>query len=915
MTKFKDYIRKQKSYFIIAGVILFLSIVVGIIFGIFPFGDKSLATYDGWHQICPTYDLIFDFLEGKSSLFYSTSLGGGMNTFGTIAYTILSPFSLIFLLGGRAGAYNMFTIVIVMKLLLIALLACWFIRKYYKNVNEKWQILLSLLYATGGYFTFCNTWITWLDFLIYLPLLFASFKHLIDNEKVLPFAIVLAFMICTCFGIGSFSMITLFILFGAYVLICLDKAKQKRVLMLTTVGFAVAGLFSLVVLVPSFCQYLNSGRVTQGFFYYVFKGGLFAFTETKFAGVVADGIMLLLAIVFIIRCDKQKAVNKFLIFAFVITILPNFVDGVNLLLNLGSYNCYPYRLEFIYSFVVLIMATSYINDKSAGFYPDADAEPQTKASKKSANKIMALVSVVAVIGITFVLVSDGKAISAGFSQAQSNWPATGSYFVLVLCLTLVFATVAIFAHQGKFSKKVFTTFAIICCAMQIVVNLGFGLLGATPSTDMVMSAKTFISEQNLGNKRVKDIYNTFSANGQLDFETKTVSVFSSSTPNDVCEMMNTFDYYSMCSGGYSYGGSMLSDALLGYKYFLAKEELNRPYLTLVAKQETKVKTIYLYENSLALSEGFLVKRDFELPHCSSHIENQNALYTALGGTGELVQNLGFLNDNVEIITKNLTIEETDTEYKFKVKEIKELAYMTIQYTATQDGVLYAIADTSNFIVAHSGQTYKALGDSTIRNNFMDGMNDLAYVHSGEQVSMNLYIGRDTILKKNKNGGFTFAFIPQDKVTSLIQSMRANMQDKVELEYKKDGFNLKANSTEEYSRLIFTAPYSKNYVCTNNGSTSTISSQSSVIVIDLDTGENNITLRYKNPLVKLILVSGFVGLSLGIGLLLLVKLLKEKLMCMSGVIRVMYLSLGTLLLAFFYVFPILVFIARLVIGKI
>ena len=78
---------------------------------------------------------------------------------------------------------------------------------------------------------------------------------------------------------------------------------------------------------------------------------------------------------------------------------------------------------------------------------------------------------------------------------------------------------------------------------------------------------------------------------------------------------------------------------------------------------------------------------------------------------------------------------------------------------------------------------------------MDGMNDLTYGHSGEQVSMNLYIGRDTILKKHKNGGFTFAFIPQDKVTALIQSMRANMQDKVKLEYKKDGFNLKANATD------------------------------------------------------------------------------------------------------------------------
>lgn len=915
MTKFKNFVRQNKSYFIIAGTILSLFIIVSAIFGIFPFGDNSLATYDGWHQICPTYDLIFDFLEGKSSLFYSTSLGGGMNTFGTIAYTILSPFSLIFLLGGRAGTYNMFCIVILLKLLLIALLACWFIRKFYKNVDEKWQILLSLLYATCGYFTFCNTWITWIDFLIYLPLLFASFNHLVNNEKVLPFAVVLALMICTCFGIGSFSMITLFILFGAYAVICLGKDKQKRVLMLTAVGFAVAVLFSLCVLVPSFCQYLNSGRVTQGFFYFVFKGDMFSFTETKLAGVIADGILLLLAVIFIFKCDKQKKLNRFLIFAFIITILPNFFDGINVLLNLGSYNCYPYRLEFIYSFVILIMATSFINEKSGSFYPTADCEPVSSISKKNSNRIMALVSSVAIIGIVVVLVGDGKVIAAMFSQSQSSWAATASYIMLVVCIMLVFFTMAIFTHQGKLGKKVFTTFAIACCAVQFVVNFGFGLLGSTKSTDTILSTKTFISEQNLGDKRVKDIHNIFSANGQLDFGTKSISVFSSSTPNDVCEMMNTFDYYSMCSGGYSYGGSVLSDALFGYKYFISNDELDRPYLTFIDKQETKEKTIYLYENTLALSEGFLVKQDFELPNCSTHIDNQNALYNALGGTGELVQNLGFLDGNVELTVNNLDIVETDSEYKLKVKNKKEMSSIDIRYTASQDGIIYAIADTSNFIVAYAGQSAKTIDELNIRNSFLDGMNDLAYVHSGEQMSISLYLGRDTTLKKKNNGGFTFAFIPQAKVDALVQSMRLNGQDNVELSYNKNGFDLKASAVGEYNRLVFTAPYSKYYSCINNGSTANILNQSGAMVIDLDTGENTISLRYKNPLIKIFLICLLSGFGLGIGLLVLVNCLKEKLMCMSSVIRLMYLSLATLLLAVFYIFPILVCLARLIIGKI
>ena len=144
MEKLKNFLKRKDVYLLIAGFFVIFTLIGSAIMGVFPFGTKTTATYDAWHQVCPLYNLVFDFFEGKSSLFYTNSMSGGINTFGVLTYYIISPFSVFFLIFGRGGVYHAYTLVLVLKLITIGIVACFFIRKTFPKVNKVYQVILSI---------------------------------------------------------------------------------------------------------------------------------------------------------------------------------------------------------------------------------------------------------------------------------------------------------------------------------------------------------------------------------------------------------------------------------------------------------------------------------------------------------------------------------------------------------------------------------------------------------------------------------------------------------------------------------------------------------------------------------------------------------------------------------------------------
>ncbi len=907
MTKVKSFIKQKYVYFIIAGLFVLFSVVADAIMGIFPFGPNTVATYDAWHQVCPLYNLIFDFFEGKSTLFYSTNVGGGINTFGVLTYYIVSPFSVFFLMFGRGGLYFAYGFVLLLKTITTAIVACFFIRKVFKNVNKVYQIVLSVLYATGGYFVFLHTWITWIDFMIYMPLLFLAYKNLIENEKILPFAIVMALLIFTCFGIGSFSFIILFVLFVAYSLICLDKEKQKRVLTNTVLGLIVAIGIALFLLVPSFLQYLGSSR-TGGFFETLFTKPVFnEHTSDKLATVVGDGLMLLFAIIYVVKCDKKDNKNKFLIFALVLLLIPVIVDEANVLLNMGSYNGYPFRLGFVYSFLIFYMASKLINDKWQVF------DESTNSNKKHLIDFI-IISAIYLVVLVLVFLVLGPILSQFLANQTASWGVLGCYLLVLALLIIPAGLVLINAKTKGLSKKVLTIAMCVITGLQVFVNYGFGVYGSVLSYKTISSVSQMLKENNITTQNtLKDSAEILSRNAHLDVGTKSYSIFSSSTDNYLLDLKSPFSYVNNNTGVSSYGGTIISDAIFGYDYVLSDKMETRPNLEFVDSFTENGLTCYLYKNTLVLNGGLVVNDDFSYEANKDCIKFTNNFYNLLGGDGEVIKEYPlFEGDVVDIKYNNLKLTTLDEKYQFDIIDENKEGYITLSYTATKDSIIYLFTNEKDVDKIYTlTQKQEVEGFRTVSYSLEACLNDLGYVKAGETISLDLRFVESVSFDKTGESSLRFATLDYIGAKNVIEAVKNNTS--LEVSTKKDGFTVSTTQTDNTKKLIFPHPYSENYVCTVNGKNVEIKNNNGFIEIDLNEGENKIELTYKNKYTKLMLVCLVVGVVLVTCVLLVTKFFKEKIMKISFIVRYLSIALAVVLVAFFYVFPFFTMLVKMCLG--
>lgn len=236
--------------------------VVGLImFRVYPFGNKyTAASYDLSAQICPFIEHLFDVIQGKSTLTYSYAIVGGADVTGTFLYFFISPFSFLFLIFGDGKVAQASSIVMLCKLGTVAFAGAWFAKKVFKGIPDYLCIAIGVVYAYCGYTFVSNTYINWVDFLIYMPFCVAAFKHFTKTDKFLPFSILMACCVYTCFSIACFSMFTVFPALVVYGLLCVEKERKMRFIAYLCLSFVVAILISLPVLVPAFAAFLRSAR-------------------------------------------------------------------------------------------------------------------------------------------------------------------------------------------------------------------------------------------------------------------------------------------------------------------------------------------------------------------------------------------------------------------------------------------------------------------------------------------------------------------------------------------------------------------------------------------------------------------------------------------------------------------------------
>ena len=366
--------KKISAFFDKYYALFFAPILVGCLYmtvlamsGVAPFGDKyTAASYDLSAQICPFIEHLFDVFQGKSTLTYSYAIVGGADVTGTFLYFFISPFSFLFLIFGDGKVAHASSIVMLCKLMAIAFSGAWFAKTQFKHIPDYICVIVGGVYAYCGYMFVANTYINWMDFIIYMPFCAAAFRHFVKTDKFLPFSILVGCCIYTCFSIACFSLFTVFPALVAYALICVEKERKNHFIAYLALSFVVAILIALPILAPALGAYMRGARGGE-LFENVWKGfavssdgtiGAFdnsstfieSYTESlyrKWSYIICDSVFVALTFFWFIRTGLKDKFAKFMLVAAVLTLLPLIVDESMNLLNMGSYMSYALRFGFL----------------------------------------------------------------------------------------------------------------------------------------------------------------------------------------------------------------------------------------------------------------------------------------------------------------------------------------------------------------------------------------------------------------------------------------------------------------------------------------------------------------------------------------------------------------------------------------
>lgn len=905
-----------------AVIFVFISLVFAValkVNGIFPFGKSVMSSYDMLAQVAPFIEHFFDVIDGKSSLFYSFSIAGGADVFGTLAYCCISPFTFVFLLFGKGNVYYGTSIVLPLKIICIGISAYVYLRKRFKNLSPLLRIALSLSYAFCGYLYVSNTYINWVDILIYVPVLAWGFRKLVKTGQKSTFIVGLCLIIYTCFSIACFSLLIIYPLAIAYCYIVVPKAERRKTIVDLVLALCLAVAFSLPVLIPALYAYLVSGR-SSGLF-----NGLFGELKPdplyyKISYIFTDGLTLFFTFAYLVKNGVKRPIDRFLLLAALITLMPILCDECCIVLNFGSYNSYAMRFGFLNGFYFLFVAAKFLNGfatEKAGvaesrtedgekteYISDGEMLVQKPSADNKFLKIffpvsLAVLCIGALIGGYFLCVAaQGDKIEKWFSSRFAH--SLGGLEVTAI----VFGIVAIIALYGTFlikNKKIDRRFfaiimLVIVCGQSAFYteNLVYGNKKETTDFNRIGVLTDFVKTTDDGEySRIKMKQDYLTADMPFTLHTQAYSVFSSVIDDKNYAPARFFAYGGNGSNTIkSYYGTFFGDCILGNRYYISNSaSVERNYTEVlgydVDKNGNKLDTgdYRLYKNNYAFPNAFVVggrAGDFN----TDDFKNGN-LYDKYS---VLVKALGGKESTVDVATSPI-----------RVSALENGAYR-LSYTRYEIGNYFAVLDFGDKTPAKY-----SLGSGE---NKYDVENNSAclYKFGSNYSTFTLYFDDATLTADDVRNGISLYCITDETVKAISAGAQARAGKS-----KLSAGTISVTASAEEGEYLFL-----NYIAlpghraTVNGKAVDIDDNLlGFMLIPLEKGENNVVVSYSSPYVKYAVFGLIAALLVGFAYFILTKKTNIFGGGFAKVIHIAALALCAVVVAVFMVFPLGVFVYKFV----
>lgn len=618
--------------FLLTSVVL-LWMAVLVYKNIYPFGDQSLMVGDGSDQILPAYTHVWDVLHGQKSLFFDWYAGLGNNMAGTVLeFALVSPFNLFFLLVGRSSLEASMSFFILVKLTAIAFGMRFLLRQWFRDISSGMTVLFCILYAFSAFNMEYYYVSRWSEMSFMFPLLMYGYFRLMNEGKKHIYIICLA--VTTMLSFQNIYMVIVMLLLLTGLLPLLDVKYKKRLgplLAATVIGFMI----SAWLWVPAGLQIMKSNRISYMNSIKDIWFSFWIFHSAKWMKLWNMGIPLSCFLMYGWRNRKSKATRFFGVILLLLC-TPIVMESTNLLWHGGSYMGFTMRFSYMLAFWII----------AAGAYAyDRNVKSENRLLSKTVTGVLIVAANMICAGLLcFYYINDGSTMKG----ESAVWPIV-AMVLLTVCLDL-----GLLCQKDKIYRKLVwiivlaQTFSLELISIYTEGNIDSTYIAVSNavSEDLGEEADPFV--------RIKADA-SMNQNYPVVMRRNAASSFQPFNSEEQTEGMIDRGYASVGVKMSDFGGTLVSDALMGVEYAFAKGQVNE---SLYRKEKTYGDRT-LYHSLFCYEQGIKPKNtDIKFEHTENPFVYQNQLAEAIVGTPLL--NI-FAGSGKEL---SLQIEEESVLYLF-----------------------------------------------------------------------------------------------------------------------------------------------------------------------------------------------------------------------------------------------------------
>ena len=792
-----------------------IMMVLFIIRGIYPFGDRSFLFSDMYHQYMPFLSEFVHKIKAGEGLSYSYNVGIGSNFLALYVYYLASPLNWLVFLLPESLIMEFMSYLVILRIGLMGLTFSIYLRKSFGTADPV-VLLFSTCYALSGYLAAYNWNVMWLDCLILLPLILLGLEKLVKEGKWVMYTVMLGLCILTNYYISIMICIFLVLYFGMLLI------TEHKVMKITPHGvhsghfmhngkcraifgriakFAFASLLAgglaAVLLIPEVCAILRTDFGNSDFpskltsYFSVFdmlaRHCMCVTTERGlehwpniYCGVAVFLLVPMYALNEKISVRKRfcnLALAGFLLLSFETNVLDFLWHGLNYPDSL------PARQSFLYIFLILVVCY------------DAFRNVEGTSPRQILYGYLA--------AVVFLLACEKFVESEDFD--------TG-----IEVLTLVFVTiygVILYLYrtrEGELTRQVLGILVLSCVVAELSINTFNTSLGTTGRSAYLGDQEDYkalyeLAQEQEGENffRIEKFTRKTKNDGTLTGY-PTASVFSSTMNSSVMDLYKKLGMrHSKVYYGYD-GATAFVAALLNVDYMFGESEKyeNGLYETVNHSGD-----IYLYHCQYTLPFGYVAPMGWDIPEESTGgVRAQN----------QLTEDLGIAEPLLDHATS-------------------EASGDNVGITADRAGCYYARINMSGTkkVQVLGGpletQDYGDLKDGAILY--------LGYLQKGERVTLTNGDDADETPKVSAE-----AYVLNEEV--LAQAVEILSKEHLE--------NVQMDSThisgtlclEKEGRLVLSVPYEKGWTVKINGETVEPSTfGEALLAFDIEAGDYTIEMHY------------------------------------------------------------------------